>query len=68
MAYSSNSNKSGGIGCLGVIQIVLLLLKILSIEPVASWSWVWVFSPIWLPFAIVVGVILIFVLIKTRQN
>ena len=30
-----NSTKSGGIGCLSVIGIVFIILKLLAIEPVA---------------------------------
>ena len=47
----SNSNvKSNGVGCLTVIGIVFLVLKLLAIEPVAHWSWIWVLCPFWIPF------------------
>ena len=46
----SNSNvKSNGVGCLTVIGIVFLVLKLLEIEPVAHWSWIWVLCPFWIP-------------------
>lgn len=44
--------KSGGIGCLTVVGIVFLVLKILDIEPVAHWSWLWVLCPFWIPLAL----------------
>ena len=36
-----------------VVGIVFLVLKLLAIEPVAHWSWVWVLCPFWIPFALV---------------
>ena len=60
-----DTNKnSGGIGCLTVIGIIFLILKILSIEPVAHWSWIWVLSPFWIPIAIIISIFLIFILIS----
>lgn len=35
-----------------VVGIVFLVLKLLAIEPVAHWSWVWVLCPFWIPFAL----------------
>lgn len=51
---SSSSSKSGGMGCLTVIGIVLIVLKVLSVEPVAHWSWLWVLCPFWGPIALIV--------------
>lgn len=56
---SSSSSKSGGVGCLTVIGIVLIVLKVLAIEPVAHWSWLWVLSPFWGPIAMIVMLFLI---------
>ena len=63
---SESSSKSGGIGFLTVIGIVFVLLKILAVEPVASWSWLWVLCPFWAPIAIVVFVVVIFAIIAHR--
>ena len=49
-----NSTKSGGIGCLSVIGIVFIILKLLAIEPVAHWSWIWVLCPYWGPIVLIV--------------
>jgi hypothetical protein len=54
----SKENKSGGIGCLTVIGIVFVILKILAVEPVVNWSWLWVLCPFWIPLAI--GLVFIF--------
>ena len=55
----SNSSQAGGMGCLTVIGIVLVVLKFLSVEPVAHWSWLWVLCPFWGPFALIVALFLI---------
>jgi len=46
------TRSSGGIGCLTVIGIVFLVLKVLAIEPVAHWPWIWVLCPFWIPLAL----------------
>jgi small Trp-rich protein len=60
----STNKNSGGIGCLNVTGIVFLVLKILSVEPIAHWSWIWVLSPFWIPTAIVISIFLIFIIIS----
>ena len=60
----SRSAKSTGLGCLGVVGIVFIVLKLLEIQPVASWSWLWVLCPFWIGFAldlvlVLLGLILI---------
>lgn len=55
--------KSGGIGCLTVVGIVFVILKLLEVEPVAHWSWLWVLCPFWIPVAIGVGFAVILFLI-----
>lgn len=63
---SKNSNtSSGGIGITGLLFVVFLTLKIVGIEPVASWSWWAVTSPLWIPLVVVLGIILIAAFIKT---
>lgn len=40
-----NDSKSGGISFAGVLQIVLIVLKLVG---VIHWSWFWVLLPLWL--------------------
>lgn len=42
------NSKSGGISFFGVLQIVLIVLKLVG---VIGWSWWWVLAPLWFPFA-----------------
>lgn len=60
-----------GLGCLGVVGVVFVVLKLLSIEPVASWSWVWVLCPFWIGLAFDVLIVLlafIMVCLVGRRN
>ena len=45
--------RSGGIGFCGLLAIVFIALKLAGIGAVATWSWWWVLSPLWIPFALV---------------
>lgn len=49
------SSSSGGIGFCGLLTIVFIVLKILGY---VTFSWWWVFSPIWIPAIIIVAIIL----------
>ena len=62
-----NSTKSGGIGCLSVIGIVLIILKLLAIEPVAHWSWIWVLCPYWGPIVLIVFLVILAVFISNGR-
>ena len=39
--------SGGGIGVLGLLGVVFVTLKLLSVQPVAEWSWWWVTAPFW---------------------
>jgi hypothetical protein len=51
---SSTSNRSGGIGFLGMLTILFIGLKLTGY---IDWSWWWVLSPIWIP-VVLIGIIL----------
>ena len=54
--------------------IVFLILLVLKIANVADIPWFWVFFPLWIPFAILLGIavltgfILLFILIFTHDE
>jgi hypothetical protein len=52
-----SSSSGGGIGLSTAIFLIFLTLKLLNIEPVASWSWIWVFSPLWIGFALIIFIL-----------
>lgn len=54
---------NGGIGFTGLLTIAFIVLKLLGI---ITWSWVWVFAPIWID-AILVIILLAVLLIVNRR-
>lgn len=51
----SNTTPSGsaGISFFGMLAIVFIALKLMGH---ITWSWLWILSPLWLPWAIVLGI------------
>lgn len=47
----SNSSSSGGIGFGGLLTVLFIALKLTGH---ITWSWWWVFAPLWLPFVIII--------------
>lgn len=45
------SQHSGGVGFLGLLTLLFIGLKLAG---AIDWSWWWVWSPLWIPLAIVV--------------
>jgi hypothetical protein len=41
----TNNGKNGGIGFIGLLQLVFITLKLLK---VIDWPWVWVLAPLWI--------------------
>lgn len=61
MSNSGNNNTSGGIGFCGALTIVFIILKLLG---KINWSWVWVLSPLWIPIAAIILVLIVFFIIS----
>lgn len=55
---SNTNNTNSGLGFWGTLQIVFIVLKLCG---VINWSWLWVFSPLWL--GSVLGAILVIIYI-----
>lgn len=60
---SKEKATSSSIGLGGLVFIVFLVMKLAGIGQVANWSWWWVTSPLWIPFAIVLAVLGIIALV-----
>lgn len=45
----NNRGESDGISLCGVLLIVFIVLKLCKL---IDWSWLWVLSPLWIPFVI----------------
>lgn len=53
------SQTSSGIGFFSLLTIVFIVLKLCN---VIAWSWIWVLAPIWIPTAIIIIAILIYLI------
>jgi len=51
--------QEGGIGFCGLLGLIFICAKIFGLQPIASWSWLWVLAPFWVPFVGVVIILLI---------
>lgn len=51
--------QKGGIGFLGLLTILFIALKLMGY---IAWSWLWVLSPLWIPFTIVILAVVVFVI------
>ena len=56
--YSENS------GFLGLLTIAFIVLKLCN---VIEWSWVWVLSPIWITFVILIIILLVIGIITSLK-
>ena len=56
---AENKNTSSGLGFGTVLFLIFLTLKLGGWGVVATWSWWWIFSPIWIPLAFIVIIALI---------
>lgn len=54
---ANDVNANSGIGFAGLLAIVFIVLKLTK---VITWSWWWVVSPLWIPVAITLVVLVIF--------
>ena len=63
--YSSNNNSSGGVGVLGVLQIIFIVLKCLDL---ISWTWTQVFIPTFIGGALLLIAVVVLFIILWREN
>jgi hypothetical protein len=62
---SENKEKKSGIGFGTILFLIFLVLKLGGWGIVATWPWIWVFSPIWIPLLFVFIVFIIFYIINS---
>lgn len=60
------SNKTEAQGSIGLGTILFVVFLILKLTGNIDWSWWWVTSPIWIPIALVVIILIVF-LIGSRK-
>lgn len=57
----NQSPSRGGIGFCGLLTIVFITLKLLK---VIGWSWLWVLSPLWICWAVIILIVLVITIAK----
>lgn len=63
---ANSSSASSGIGLGGALFLIFLVLKLTEVGVVATWSWWWVTSPLWIPIVVallIIAVVLPFAII-----
>jgi hypothetical protein len=54
---------TGGFTLSSMVFIVFLIFKLAEIGKIATWSWWWVTSPLWMPIAIIPAIIIIVIIV-----
>ena len=54
-----NNKGSKGLGLGTILFLIFLTLKLAGLGVVATWSWWWVFSPLWIPLSLIGVLVLI---------
>ena len=53
---NNNNNSVVRIGFCGLLALVFIVLKLCG---VIAWSWLWVLSPLWIPIAFVLTIVVL---------
>lgn len=65
----NRENKSvsfGGIGLPGALALIFVVLKLTGTSVIATWSWWWVLSPIWITW--IVAFLIFYVMYAIARN
>ena len=62
---AEQKSSGGGIGLCGAVFIVFLVLKLTG---TIDWSWWWVTSPLWIPVAVAMIVIVFLIAVAVWQR
>lgn len=54
----SKEKTSNGAGLGTILFLIFLVLKLTGVGMVATWSWWWVLSPLWIPIVVVLGILI----------
>ncbi|MCK4899910.1 MAG: hypothetical protein KAS38_14080 [Anaerolineales bacterium] len=60
MSDNNTATASGGVGCLSLLGILFVALKLLD---KIDWDWIWVLAPFWIQAVIVVIILGIIVVL-----
>jgi len=65
---STRSSNSGGMGLCSVLTLIFVVLKLAEIGTVATWSWWWVLSPLWIGALVALTVVAITFLVLWAKD
>jgi hypothetical protein len=54
-----NNNTKTTVGGTSFCNLLFLVFLVLKLTKVITWSWWWVTAPLWIPIAILVGILVI---------
>ena len=54
----TKEKTSKGFGLGTILFLIFLVLKLTGVGMVATWSWWWVLSPLWIPIVVVLGILI----------
>jgi uncharacterized integral membrane protein len=64
-----NNNKNTSVLSLGtMLFVIFLILKLANVGTVATWSWLWVTSPLWISLCLAIVLVAIMVVIQKRSQ
>ena len=56
MAKESIEYRGQGVSALSLLGVAFVILKLTG---VIDWAWIWVLAPFWIPWAIILGILLV---------
>lgn len=62
---SNSSHNCFGVGFCGLLAIAFIVLKLTG---VIAWSWLWVLSPLWIPAAFILAVVVLWIVFVAIYN
>ena len=62
---NQSSHNCFGVGFCGLLTIAFIVLKLTG---VIAWSWLWVLSPLWIPAAFILAVIVLWLVFVAIYN
>lgn len=65
MSNSTASASSGGISFCGLLTVVFITMKLTNY---IDWSWWWVLSPLWIPWVIILLIVMPIALIIAAKS
>lgn len=63
--YNSNNHSTGGVGILGILQIIFIVLKCTNL---IDWTWTQVFIPTFIGGALLALAVVVLFIILWREN